>query len=122
MLLSVLERTASQTDETLARGDPAIEARTTLSPNVYRRLARALRVQRHVVRRSRRQVHERDRFSEFLLIVLRGLLAKRPGLRVVLMSATLQQAKYSGYFGGCPVTTIGSRTFPVQVRSHRFVA
>lgn len=64
----------------------------------------------------RRKVHERDRNSEFLLIVLRGLLAKRPDLRLVLMSATLQQGKYSGYFGGCPITTIGARTFPVQVR------
>ncbi len=63
------------------------------------------------------KVHERDRNSEFLLIVLRGLLAKRPDLRLVLMSATLQQGKYSGYFGGCPITTIGARTFPVQVRS-----
>ncbi|CAN0421494.1 unnamed protein product, partial [Laminaria digitata] len=62
------------------------------------------------------QVHERDRNSEFLLIVLRGLLTKRPDLRLVLMSATLQQGKYSGYFGGCPITTIGARTFPVQVR------
>ncbi|CAN0181828.1 unnamed protein product, partial [Ectocarpus sp. 4 AP-2014] len=57
-------------------------------------------------------VHERDRNSEFLLIVLRGLLAKRPDLRLMLMSATLQQGKYSEYFGGCPITTIGARTFP----------
>lgn len=38
------------------------------------------------------------------------------------MSATLQQGKYSGYFGGCPITTIGARTFPVQVRSSAFLA
>ncbi|CAB1100894.1 unnamed protein product [Ectocarpus sp. CCAP 1310/34] len=62
----------------------------------------------------RGDVHERDRNSEFLLIVLRGLLAKRPDLRLMLMSATLQQGKYSEYFGGCPITTIGARTFPVQ--------
>lgn len=61
------------------------------------------------------EVHERDRNSEFLLIVLRGLLTKRPDLRLVLMSATLQQGKYSAYFGGCPTATIGARTFPVQV-------
>ncbi|CAM9850836.1 unnamed protein product, partial [Discosporangium mesarthrocarpum] len=60
------------------------------------------------------EVHERDRNSEFLLIVLRRLLPKRPDLKVVLMSATLQQGKYSDYFGGCPITTIGARTFPVQ--------
>ncbi|CAM9232255.1 unnamed protein product, partial [Choristocarpus tenellus] len=60
------------------------------------------------------EVHERDRNSEFLLIVLKSILPQRPDLRVVLMSATLQQGKYASYFGGCPITTIGDRTFPVQ--------
>ncbi|CAN0465384.1 unnamed protein product [Ascophyllum nodosum] len=60
------------------------------------------------------EVHERDRNSEFLLIVLRDLVPKRPDLRLVLMSATLQQGKYTNYFGGCPIVTIGARTFPVQ--------
>ncbi|CAM9180880.1 unnamed protein product [Heterosigma akashiwo] len=64
------------------------------------------------------EVHERDRNSEFLLIVLRDLLAgpRRGTLKVVLMSATLQISKYSGkyYFGGCPVLTIGGRCHPVQ--------
>jgi ATP-dependent RNA helicase DHX57 len=35
------------------------------------------------------EVHERDRFSDFLLITLRELLAKRRDLKLVLMSATL---------------------------------
>ncbi|KAG5188009.1 hypothetical protein JKP88DRAFT_262359 [Tribonema minus] len=60
------------------------------------------------------EVHERDKSTEFLLIVLRDLLPLRPELKVVLMSATLQQGKYAAYFGGCPITTIGARTFPVQ--------
>ncbi|CAN0476556.1 unnamed protein product, partial [Hapterophycus canaliculatus] len=36
------------------------------------------------------QVHERDLLADFLLVILRDLLPKRPDLRVVLMSATLQ--------------------------------
>lgn len=36
------------------------------------------------------QVHERDLQTDFLLVILRDLLPKRPDLRVVLMSATLQ--------------------------------
>lgn len=35
------------------------------------------------------EVHERDRFSDFLLIGLKSLLPKRPDLRVIIMSATL---------------------------------
>lgn len=38
----------------------------------------------------RRKVHERDLQTDFLLSILRDLLPKRPELRVVLMSATLQ--------------------------------
>lgn len=60
------------------------------------------------------EVHERDRNSEFLLIVLRDLLEIRKDLKVILMSATLQQSKYSDYFGGCPITSIGAHTYPVQ--------
>lgn len=35
------------------------------------------------------EVHERDRFSDFLLIILRDLLPLRPDLRLIIMSATL---------------------------------
>ncbi len=36
------------------------------------------------------EVHERDKNTEFLLIVLRDMLESRPDLKVILMSATLQ--------------------------------
>lgn len=42
------------------------------------------------------EVHERDRNSDFALILLRDLLARRPDLRVVLMSATPQISLFSG--------------------------
>ncbi len=62
------------------------------------------------------EVHERDRNTDFLLIILRDLLLyHRPtDLRLILMSATLQTAKLSAYFSGCPVATIGSTCYPVQ--------
>ena len=44
------------------------------------------------------EIHERDRFQEFLLVVLRDLLPKRPDLRLILMSATLQTEKLVDYF------------------------
>lgn len=64
------------------------------------------------------QVHERSVQSDFLLIILRDILQKRPDLRLVLMSATVDCDKFAGYFGRCPVVTIPGRTFPVQVRDH----
>jgi len=70
------------------------------------------------------EVHERDRYTEFLLITLRDLLPLRPDLRLVLMSATLQTDVLMSYFtdGGHPYyqqyppikIEIEGRTFPVQ--------
>ena len=44
------------------------------------------------------EVHERDKYTEFLLIRLRDLLPLRPDLRLVLMSATLQTEVLMNYF------------------------
>lgn len=62
------------------------------------------------------EVHERSIESDFLLIVLRKLLIRRPALKVILMSATVDAAKFSDYFNGAPVLTVPGRTFPVQTR------
>lgn len=50
------------------------------------------------------KVHERDLDTDFLLIILKGLLAKRPGLKLVLMSATLNADMFSDFFGGARQT------------------
>ena len=60
------------------------------------------------------EIHERDRFADFLLILVRDLLPAHPHLRVVLMSATLHIELFSGYFGGCPVVKVPGFTHPVQ--------
>lgn len=44
--------------------------------------------------------------TDFLLIVLKELLPRRPDLRVVLMSATLDANLFSTYFGGIPLVQI----------------
>jgi ATP-dependent RNA helicase DHX29 len=51
-----------------------------------------------------------------LLIVLRKLMARRPDLKVVLMSATVDAERFSKYLLGAPVLNVPGRTFPVQVR------
>lgn len=60
------------------------------------------------------EVHERSEESDFLLLILKDLLAKRRALRVILMSATVNAALFAGYFGTAPVVEIPGRTFPVQ--------
>lgn len=60
------------------------------------------------------QVHERDLNTDFLIIILKDLLARRKELKLVLMSATLNSEAFSKYFGGCPVVSIPGRAHPVQ--------
>ena len=49
------------------------------------------------------EIHERNRFSDFLLIALRDSLAKFRSLRLVLMSATVDTQLFAKYFNNCPV-------------------
>ena len=44
------------------------------------------------------EVHERDLLCDFLMVVVKDLVALRPDLRVILMSATLNAEKFSKYF------------------------
>ncbi|XP_050669842.1 3'-5' RNA helicase YTHDC2-like isoform X6 [Leptidea sinapis] len=60
------------------------------------------------------EVHERDKFSDFLLIALRDALARIHDLKLILMSATCDTQIFSRYFNGCPVITIPGRLFEVQ--------
>lgn len=60
------------------------------------------------------EVHERTIDSDFLLIVLRKLMVRRPGLKVVLMSATVNAEKFSTYLDDAPVLNVPGRTFPVK--------
>ena len=62
------------------------------------------------------EVHERTIDSDFLLIVLRKLMARRPGLKVILMSATVNAEQFSRYLDSAPVLTVPGRTFPVVTK------
>lgn len=62
------------------------------------------------------EVHERTIDSDFLLVVLRRLMQKRPDLKLILMSATLEAQRFSNYLGGVPVMNIPGRTFPVEMK------
>lgn len=60
------------------------------------------------------EIHERDRFADFMLICIRDILPKYPQLRLILMSATLHEDLFSSYFGGCPIIRVPGFTFPVR--------
>jgi ATP-dependent RNA helicase DHX29 len=62
------------------------------------------------------EVHERTIDSDFLLIVLKKLMARRRDLKVVLMSATVDAERFSRYLDGAPVLTVPGRTYPVQIK------
>ncbi|VDH96114.1 ATP-dependent RNA helicase DHX36 [Mytilus galloprovincialis] len=59
------------------------------------------------------EIHERDLLSDFLMIILKDLLPKRPDLKIILMSATLNAEQFSKYFNNCPKLNIPGFTFPV---------
>lgn len=60
------------------------------------------------------EIHERGINEDFLLIVLKELLPRRPELKLILMSATLDAELFSSYFGGAPVVRIPGFTYPVR--------
>ncbi|KAL8478072.1 hypothetical protein ACS0TY_030098 [Phlomoides rotata] len=60
------------------------------------------------------EIHERDRFSDFMLAIIRDMLPLYPHLRLVLMSATIDAERFSKYFGECPVIRVPGFTYPVK--------
>ncbi|KAK3911803.1 ATP-dependent DNA/RNA helicase DHX36 [Frankliniella fusca] len=60
------------------------------------------------------EIHERDTVSDFVITLLRDILPKRPDLKIILMSATLNADHFSKYFNNCPSINIPGFTFPVE--------
>ncbi|KAF8323715.1 P-loop containing nucleoside triphosphate hydrolase protein [Clavulina sp. PMI_390] len=60
------------------------------------------------------EVHERSVDSDFLLLELRELLKTNKDIKIVLMSATINQKTFVDYFGGAPVIEIPGFTHPVE--------
>ncbi|CAM5475839.1 hypothetical protein SVIOM342S_05493 [Streptomyces violaceorubidus] len=62
------------------------------------------------------EAHERSLNIDFLLGYLSQLLPKRPDLKVVITSATIDPERFSRHFGDAPVIEVSGRTYPVEVR------
>ncbi|RWS31417.1 putative ATP-dependent RNA helicase YTHDC2-like protein [Leptotrombidium deliense] len=52
------------------------------------------------------EVHERDRLSDLLLLIIREMLSKFSHLKLIVMSATIDTERFSRYFGDCPVIRV----------------
>ncbi len=62
------------------------------------------------------EAHERSLNIDFLLGFLKQLLPKRPDLKLIITSATIDTTVFARHFDHAPVLTIAGRTFPVEVR------
>lgn len=62
------------------------------------------------------EAHERSLNIDFLLGYLKQLLPKRPDLKIIVTSATIDAARFSEHFNGAPVIEVSGRTYPVEIR------
>ena len=62
------------------------------------------------------EAHERSLNIDFILGYLRQLLPRRPDLKVIITSATIDPERFAAAFGGAPIVEVSGRTYPVEVR------
>ncbi|MBL7491128.1 ATP-dependent RNA helicase HrpA [Frankia sp. AgB1.9] len=62
------------------------------------------------------EAHERSLNIDFILGYLRRILPRRPDLKVVITSATIETERFSKHFGDAPIIEVSGRTYPVEVR------
>jgi ATP-dependent helicase HrpA len=62
------------------------------------------------------EAHERSLNIDFLLGYLRELLPRRPDLKVIITSATIEPQRFADHFGGAPILEVSGRTYPVEIR------
>lgn len=62
------------------------------------------------------EAHERSLNIDFLLGYLRELLPRRPDLKIIVTSATIEPQRFSAHFGNAPIVEVSGRTYPVEIR------
>ncbi|MFC0041645.1 ATP-dependent RNA helicase HrpA [Actinomadura rayongensis] len=62
------------------------------------------------------EAHERSLNIDFLLGYLREILPRRPDLKIIITSATIDPERFSRHFGDAPIVEVSGRTYPVEVR------
>jgi len=62
------------------------------------------------------EAHERSLNIDFLLGYLHGLLPRRPDLKLIITSATIEPERLARHFRDAPVVEVSGRTYPVEIR------
>ncbi|HET7810562.1 MAG TPA: ATP-dependent RNA helicase HrpA [Steroidobacteraceae bacterium] len=62
------------------------------------------------------EAHERSLNIDFLLGYLKWLLPRRPDLKLIITSATIDPGRFSRHFGDAPIINVSGRSYPVEVR------
>jgi ATP-dependent helicase HrpA len=62
------------------------------------------------------EAHERSLNIDFILGYLKQLLPKRPDLKVVITSATIDPQRFSAHFSDAPIVEVSGRMYPVEIR------
>jgi ATP-dependent helicase HrpA len=62
------------------------------------------------------EAHERSLNVDFLLGYVKSILPKRPDLKLIITSATIDPERFANHFDGAPVVEVSGRTYPVEVR------
>ncbi|MCL1144719.1 ATP-dependent RNA helicase HrpA [Shewanella marinintestina] len=62
------------------------------------------------------EAHERSLNIDFILGYLKNVLSKRPDLKVIITSATIDVDRFSKHFNNAPVIEVSGRTYPVETR------
>ncbi|MFG1920341.1 ATP-dependent RNA helicase HrpA [Cryptosporangium sp. NPDC048952] len=62
------------------------------------------------------EAHERSLNIDFLLGYLKQLLPRRPDLKLIITSATIDPERFAAHFENAPIVEVSGRTYPVEVR------
>ena len=62
------------------------------------------------------EAHERSLNIDFLLGYLKRLISRRPDLKIIVTSATIDVESFSKHFNNAPIIEVSGRTYPVEIR------
>jgi ATP-dependent helicase HrpA len=68
------------------------------------------------------EAHERSLNIDFLLGYLKQLLPRRPELKLIITSATIDPQRFSRHFDNAPIVTVSGRMYPVEIQYRPIVA